>query len=325
MTVLDIRNLRVSFPRLYSQVDVIRGCSLEVNKGEIVGLVGESGSGKSITAMSCLGLIPKPGEARGQVKVAEQDIMEMSDRELNHLRGAVVSMIFQNPMTALSPFLTIGRQFVDIIQNSTSVSHSVATRNALQALKSVYIPGPVEALKKYPHQLSGGQLQRIMIAMAISCNPRLLIADEPTTALDVTIQAQILLLIRELARKIELAVLFITHDLSVVASVCDRVTVMYAGEIVESGEVAEVFNQPAHPYTRKLLHTVPEIGLNQQRLEYIPGQVPDMSDLPAGCAFQARCEHAIDICRHTASRVASLSNTHSASCHQLNKQPGNRL
>jgi oligopeptide/dipeptide ABC transporter ATP-binding protein len=313
--VLKINDLSVAFPNFSSQVTVVRKCSLDVGKGEILGLVGESGSGKTMTAMSCLGLVPKPGYTHGSVNVAGQEIVGANKATLNQLRGGTSGMIFQNPMTALNPFISIGDQFNDAIQSSGSDSRKTARQKALDVLESVYIPNPEQTLNKYPHQLSGGQLQRIMIAMVIACKPQLLIADEPTTALDVTIQAQVLLLIRELALKNHLAILFITHDLSVVATICDRVAVMYAGSIVETGDVVDVFENPAHPYTKKLLQTVPAIGKNSNRLEFIPGQVPDMSNLPSGCAFQSRCEAVVDKCREESPAAIQLNSSHRAVCH----------
>lgn len=313
--VLQIKDLSVAFPNFSSQVTVVQNCSLAVGKGEILGLVGESGSGKTMTAMSCLGLVPKPGYINGSVNVAGEEIVGANKATLNQLRGGTSGMIFQNPMTALNPFISIGDQFNDAIQSSSSDSRKAARQKALDVLESVYIPNPEQTLNKYPHQLSGGQLQRIMIAMVIACKPQLLIADEPTTALDVTIQAQVLLLIRELARENQLAILFITHDLSVVATLCDRVAVMYAGSIVESGDVVDVFENPAHPYTKKLLQTVPAIGKNTSRLEFIPGQVPDMSNLPSGCAFQSRCEAVMDKCRKEFPAVIEINSSHKVVCH----------
>ncbi len=314
-SVLNIQQLRVTFPRFRNQIEVVRGCSLKINSGEIVGLVGESGSGKSMTALSCLGLVPRPGKASGHININGQEVLDMPDNQLCRLRGGVVAMIFQNPMTALNPFIRIGNQLRDVIRFSLSISRQAAAGEALSALESVHIPNPAETIKKYPHQLSGGQLQRIMIAMAIACKPDLLIADEPTTALDVTIQAQILLLIRELTAKNKLAVLFITHDLGVVASLCDRVSVMYAGEIVESGDVEDVFSHPAHPYTQKLLNTVPVIGQKNRQLESIAGQTPDMAALPGGCAFHKRCSDAIELCLTRSPLMSNVSDTHHVACH----------
>jgi peptide/nickel transport system ATP-binding protein len=316
-TVLDMRNLRVTYPKLASEVDVVRDCSIQMKKGEILGLVGESGSGKTMTAMSCLGLVPKPGRISGKISVAGHEIVGPEHGQPVRFRGGLSTMIFQNPMTALNPFLNIASQMTDAIVSNRSLSRSEAMDEALAALRAVYIPGPQSTLNKYPHQLSGGQLQRVMIAMAIACKPRLLIADEPTTALDVTIQAQVLILIRELAREMELAVLFITHDLSVVASICDRVAVMYAGEIVETGPVTSVFATAAHPYTRKLFSTVPALGNRGKKLDYIPGQIPDMANLPPGCAFQSRCDAVMDRCRKIRPQLSRLDSKHQASCHLL--------
>ena len=324
-TVLKIHNLCVNFPKLAGVTKVLRGCSLDVASGEIVGLVGESGSGKSMTALSCLGLVPSPGVTSGDITIDGKKALGIPEAEQKRLRGSTVGMIFQNPMTALNPFISIGAQFIDAIQSSSPVSRAIAGETSMAVLKSVYISNPAETLKKYPHQLSGGQLQRIMIAMVIACKPRLLIADEPTTALDVTIQAQVLLLIREITTRNGLAVLFITHDLSVVATICDRVAVMYAGEIVEFGKVTDVFNQPAHPYTKKLLNTVPVLGTRNKKLDFIPGQVPDMAHLPDGCAFQTRCESVMDYCRSNSPGMTSVSSTHTASCHLNQNECGSSL
>jgi oligopeptide/dipeptide ABC transporter ATP-binding protein len=324
-TVLDIRNLCVNFPKLAGTTRILRGCSLDVASGEIVGLVGESGSGKSMTAMSCMGLVPDPGISSGNITIDGNEVLGIPEEQQKQLRGSTVGMIFQNPMTALNPFISIGGQFVDAIQSCAPVSRATANETSMEVLKSVYISNPAETLKKYPHQLSGGQLQRIMIAMVIACKPRLLIADEPTTALDVTIQAQVLLLIREITTRNRFAVLFITHDLSVVATICDRVAVMYAGEIVEFGNVSDVFSQPAHPYTKKLLNTVPVLGTRNRQLDFIPGQVPDMAHLPAGCAFQTRCESVMDHCRTDSPGIASINSSHTASCHLIQKEDRLRL
>ena len=236
-TVLTIDDLHVRFPVLGGELHAVRGVSLSVATGDIVGLVGESGSGKSVTAMACLGLVPGSARVTGRVEVAGREVVDRTERELRGLRGGVAAMIFQNPATAMNPFFTIGRQLVDVIRRHSADTRDRARRSAIEALESVRLPDPDLALAKYPHQMSGGQLQRVMIAMAIACKPRLLIADEPTTALDVTIQAQIIHLIRDLVRERDLSVLFITHDLGVVASLCDHVAVMYAGSIVEEADV----------------------------------------------------------------------------------------
>lgn len=296
-SLLNIEDLHVSFPEMSRTVQAVRGCSLSIDKGEVVGLVGESGSGKSITSLACLGLVPSPGEVQGSIIVGGEQVVGAGDRDLGDLRGGKAAMIFQNPMTALNPFFSVGRQLVDAIRCHKSLTKKQAMEAAIVSLKTVHMPDPDIAVTKYPHQMSGGQLQRVMIAMALSCSPKLLIADEPTTALDVTVQAQIILLLRELAATQGLTILFITHDLGVVASLCDRVAVMYAGQIVETGSVAHIFANPMHPYTSKLLKTVPDVGRGKEDLVFIPGQVPDMANPPTGCAFNARCDQATDECK----------------------------
>ncbi|WP_095169158.1 ABC transporter ATP-binding protein [Pseudomonas sp. Irchel 3H3] len=312
--VLEVEGLTVSFPGLFQTVKAVRGIDLTVKRGEILGLVGESGSGKSMTAMSCLGLMPESARLEGRIKVAGQQVNGASQSQLAALRGGGAAMIFQNPMKALNPFFTVGRQMCDVIGCHRSLGKAQIRAEAQSALEAVSMPDPHLALNKYPHQMSGGQLQRVVIAMALACRPKLLIADEPTTALDVTVQAQIIALLRKLAREQELAILFITHDLGVVASLCDRVAVMYAGEVVESGPVGQVFKRPAHPYTLKLMGTVPKLGQGRQSLDFIPGQVPNMAAPPAGCAFNPRCERATGRCHQAAPRV-TISNGHWAACH----------
>ncbi|WP_223541023.1 ABC transporter ATP-binding protein [Pseudomonas sp. BF-RE-26] len=314
--VLEVEGLTVSFPGLFKTVQAVRGIDLKIRRGEILGLVGESGSGKSMTAMSCLGLMPEAARLGGSVRVAGQQINGASASQLAVLRGGGAAMIFQNPMKALNPFFTVGRQMIDVIGCHRQLSKAEIRAEALSSLEAVSMPDPSLALAKYPHQMSGGQLQRVVIAMALACRPKLLIADEPTTALDVTVQAQIIALLRKLAREQDLAILFITHNLGVVASLCDRVAVMYAGEVVESGPVGEVFKRPAHPYTLKLMGTVPKLGQGPQALGFIPGQVPNMAAPPAGCAFNPRCERATGRCNHAAPRVV-IGNEHWAACHNI--------
>ena len=306
----------MSFPGLFKTVKAVRGIDLKVRRGEILGLVGESGSGKSMTAMSCLGLMPEAARLEGSVRVAGQQVNGASASQLAALRGGGAAMIFQNPMKALNPFFTVGRQMIDVIGCHRQLSKAEIRAEALSSLEAVSMPDPSLALAKYPHQMSGGQLQRVVIAMALACRPKLLIADEPTTALDVTVQAQIIALLRKLAREQDLAILFITHNLGVVASLCDRVAVMYAGEVVESGPVGEVFKRPAHPYTLKLMGTVPKLGQGPQALGFIPGQVPNMAAPPAGCAFNPRCERATGRCNHAAPRVV-IGKEHWAACHNI--------
>ena len=312
---LEIHDLKVRFPELGRVVQAVRGVSLEVGGGEIFGLVGESGSGKSITALSCLGLVPPPGEVSGSITVTGRQVVGRGDSELADLRGGTAAMIFQNPGTAMNPFLSIGRQMTDVIRIHRALDAGQARAAAEEAIASVHIADPGLALRKYPHQMSGGQLQRVMIATAMACQPRLLIADEPTTALDVTIQAQILRLLRELADAADLAILFITHDLGVVAALCDRVAVMYGGLIVESGPVERVFEAPAHPYTHKLLETVPEIGRGKRELDFIPGQVPDMATPPRGCTFHQRCDKASTVCHQQQPFARQVHGDGNVACH----------
>lgn len=313
--MLTIHDLNIRFRQPGSIVHAVRGCSLEIGEGEIVGLVGESGCGKSLTALACLGLVPDSAEISGSIEVCGRQIANRTDAELEGLRGGVAAMIFQNPMAAMNPFFTIERQICDAVRSHSKQSASEARAVALDALSSVHIPDPRFVLGKYPHQLSGGQLQRVMIAMAMACKPRLLIADEPTTALDVTVQAQVLVLIRELAAQNGLTILFITHDLGVVATVCDRVSVMYAGRVVESGPVDRIFAGAEHPYTRKLMQTVPTLGARHDRLNSIKGQVPDLSRRLDGCAFADRCDKATDVCRRQIPALRTVARNHDVACH----------
>ncbi len=315
--VLHISGLSVSFPRLIGAVDAIRDVTFDVRRGEIVGLVGESGSGKSVTAAACLGLVPEPGRITGSIEVCGRQVVGRSDVELAGLRGGDAAMIFQNPATSLNPFFTIGQQMTDIVARRRRVAAKEATDICVQALSDVRIADPQLATSKYPHQFSGGQLQRVMIAIAISCRPRLLIADEPTTALDVTIQAQILVLIRQLVERDELSVLFITHDLGVVATLCDRVVVMYAGTLAERSGVYDLFGDPAHPYTERLLRTVPQLGATSGELMAIAGQVPDLSRPIPGCVFAPRCDRASDVCRTDRPVMRNQGTDRSVACHHI--------
>ena len=319
--VLQIAGLRVDFPGLLRTVKAVRGINLTVTGGTVMGLVGESGSGKSMTAMAALGLIPKPGVVHGSVKVDGFEVVGRRDAELAPLRGGEAAMIFQNPMKALNPFFTVGEQMTDAIRCHLPFDKKAAIKAAIAALKSVHLPDPTFTLDKYPHQMSGGQIQRVMIAMALACQPKVLIADEPTTALDVTVQAQIISLLRELVATQDRTILFITHDLGVVASLCDNVAVMYAGEIVETGSVVDVFADPKHPYTQKLMNTVPRLGAGDQNLNFIPGQVPDMGFPPKGCAFHPRCDQADDKCAASAPDYMIFNNDHKAACHRLDEAP----
>jgi peptide/nickel transport system ATP-binding protein len=312
---LIIRGLRVRFPALGYAIQAVRGCDLALGEGELLGLVGESGCGKSVTALACLGLVPPPGEVTGSIEVHGREVVGRTDAELADVRGGVVAMIFQNPSTALNPFFTVGRQLADAVARHRHLDRRAAHAAAVEALDAVKLPDPVLQLEKYPHQMSGGQLQRVMIAMAIACRPRVLIADEPTTALDVTVQAQIIVLLRDLARTRGLSVLFITHDLGVVAALCDRVAVMYAGLVVEEAPVHSLYAAPAHPYTLKLLETVPRLGREDTELEAIRGQVPNLASPPPGCAFHPRCDRATEVCALQVPGVRMLGAHHLAACH----------
>jgi peptide/nickel transport system ATP-binding protein len=289
---LEIRDLAVRFPTPSGEALAVDGLALSVAPGEIVALVGESGSGKSVTAMSVLGLVPPPGRVSGSIRVAGTQVVGAGESTLRRLRGRGAAMIFQNPVTALNPYFTIGRQLGDVIRLHHGGTREAVRTQVIDALTRVRLPDPATQYEKYPHQLSGGQLQRVVLAMALACRPQLLIADEPTTALDVTVQAQILELMRDLAVDSGTGLLFITHDLGAVGALCHRVAVLYLGRLVESGRVEDVFASPAHPYTAGLLATVPRMGAGIGGLRAIPGQVPDLSALPAGCPFHPRCERA---------------------------------
>ncbi len=297
--VLDISSLTLEFPIFKGVVKALNGVNLQVHQGEIVGLVGESGSGKSVTAMAILRLLQQDAfrVKAGSITVLGRDVFALRESELLAMRGRDVAMIFQEPMTALNPTRKVGRQLVDVIRRHQPVSQTKALEQAERLLRDMYIGDPVDVLNRYPFELSGGMRQRIMIALAFSCNPSLLIADEPTTALDVTVQRQVLLLLREKARALGTAVLFITHDMAVVSQFCDRVYVMYAGSVVEQGPTASLIGTPAHPYTHALLRGLPENALPHTELPAIPGHAPDLSALPEGCVFRDRCAFADEQCR----------------------------
>ena len=313
--LLEISGLRVEFPSLEHTVYAVRGCDLSVTRGEVMGLVGESGSGKSMTALACLGLVPPPGRVSGSIRLDGHEVVGAPEADNRLLRGGTAAMIFQNPGKALNPFFTIGRQLTDAIATVRGVDRGSAERTAIDSLSEVRIADPALAMHKYPHQVSGGQLQRAMIAMALACQPKLLIADEPTTALDVTIQAQVIVLLRDLARLHGLTVLFITHDLGVVGSLCDRLAVMYAGRVVESGPVDSLFAAPAHPYTASLLRAVPMLGRGRGVLTQIPGTVPNMAAPPAGCAFHPRCPVAQKRCGSDDPAARENGGERTVACH----------
>jgi oligopeptide transport system ATP-binding protein len=297
--------------------------SFELHRSETLGIVGESGSGKSVTNLSIINLIPTPpGKiVGGEVLFHGTDLLKLPPSEIRHIRGNKISMIFQDPMTSLNPFLRISTQMIETIQLHQGLDKKAAKEKAIEMLKFAGIPAPEKRIDQYPHQFSGGMRQRVMIAMALSCNPEILIADEPTSALDVTIQAQILELIKELTRKLGTAVILITHSLGVVAGMCDTICVMYAGRIVERGRTEDIFESPKHPYTMGLIRSVPRLDQETKvRLYSIPGQPPNVIDLPDCCPFYPRCEQAMDICREKYPSIVSFENNQSVACWLYNKE-----
>ena len=297
--VLEVKGLKTVFQTRGGEIHAVNSVSFHLQPGELLGVVGESGSGKSVTMMSLLGLLPSPpADVRaGEVLLSGKDLLKIRDDELQAVRGAKVGFIFQDPMTSLNPVFTVGNQICEPLIKHLGMTRSQANARAAELLGIVGIPDARKRVDDYPHQFSGGMRQRVMIAIALACNPDVLIADEPTTALDVTIQAQILELIRDLRSKIGMAIVWITHDLGVIAGIADRVMVMYAGQIVEQAPVDELFANPRHPYTRALLRTIPALGAAREaRLEVIEGQPPIMTEAPNACPFRARCAHAFDRC-----------------------------
>ena len=323
--LLDVRNLQTHFRTPDGINRAVDGLSFHVNAGETVAIVGESGCGKSVTSMSILRLIPEPpGKIAGEIVFQGKDLLKLSDKEMRSIRGNDVSMIFQEPMTSLNPVLTVGRQIGETLRLHQGLDKRQAEAKAIEMLKLVGIPAPERRVKEYPHQLSGGMRQRVMIAMALACNPKLLIADEPTTALDVTIQAQILDLMRDLKHRVGAAIVLITHDLGVVAEVAERVIVMYAGRKVEEAPVKELFADPKHPYTQGLLGAVPKLGSSltgeETRLAEIPGLVPSLKRKIEGCVFAGRCPKVTDLCRSLAPALEEKAPNHVAACHYAEKE-----
>jgi peptide/nickel transport system ATP-binding protein len=320
MALLEVENLQTHFRTPDGVNRAVDGVSFHVNAGETLAIVGESGCGKSVTAMSILRLIPEPpGKIAGAVRFNGRNLLEATDREMRAIRGNEISMIFQEPMTSLNPVLNVGRQIGETLRLHQGLSKQEAEERAIDMLNLVGIPEARRRVREYPHQLSGGMRQRVMIAIALACNPKLLIADEPTTALDVTIQAQILDLMRDLKHRVGAAIVLITHDLGVVAEVAERVVVMYAGKKVEEAPVNALFRNPRHPYTQGLLGSVPKLGSSlvgeETRLAEIPGLVPSLKRKIDGCVFASRCPHTTDLCRSVAPALELKAEGHMAACH----------
>ncbi len=298
MSLLEVSDLQVKFDTPEGEVQAVNGLDFSVRRGESLAIVGESGAGKSQAVMAIMGLLAENGSACGKAKFKGQDLMQMSRQELNKIRGCEIAMIFQDPMTSLNPFLTIEKQMAEVITHHQGLRREEARAHAVEMLRAVRIPAPEERVKQYPHEFSGGMRQRVMIAMGLLCEPGLLIADEPTTALDVTVQAQITQLVGELRRKSNMAMILITHDLAVVAEICDRVLVMYAGQLVETGSIEDIFYRPQHPYTQGLLASLPRMDrLSDDELHSIPGNPPNLMNLGGGCHFRERCSKVMDVCK----------------------------
>jgi peptide/nickel transport system ATP-binding protein len=314
--LLQVRGLQTWFDTPRGTAKVLDGLDLDVGHGEILGLVGESGSGKSVTAYSILRLVRPPGRiAGGEVRLDGRELLSLPEREMRDVRGKQISMIFQDPRGFLDPVARVGNVLSEIYRTHERSSRREAKDRALELLRTVGLPAPERVYRSYPHELSGGMAQRAMIALALACSPKLLIADEPTTALDVTIQIQIVRLLAELRERLGLTIVLITHNLSVVAEVCDRVAVMYAGEIVENAPALEVFERPRHPYTLGLLGARPRVTTVEDRLSDIPGRVPDLHDLPAACRFEPRCFLGDDLCRREKPELRALGSDHWSRCH----------
>ncbi|WP_243354405.1 ABC transporter ATP-binding protein [Bacillus litorisediminis] len=316
-TILHVNNLHISFNTQTGVVRAVRGVNFEIKKGETLAIVGESGSGKSVTAKSIMRLLPKHNTiiSDGTITYEDKSLLDLSAKDMAHIRGSEISMVFQDPMTSLNPTMKIGKQIMEGLIKHQSLSKSEAKKRAVEMLAMVGIPNPAERLNSYPHQFSGGMRQRVVIAMALACNPKILIADEPTTALDVTIQAQILDLMKDLQQKTGTAIILITHDLGVVANMADRVAVMYAGKIVEQGTLDEIFYNPQHPYTLGLLQSMPKLHAKRSEpLIPIPGTPPDMATLGSGCSFAARCPYTMKVCHHFSPKETTIEGNHTVSC-----------
>ncbi|BDF78475.1 ABC transporter ATP-binding protein [Pyramidobacter piscolens] len=314
--LLQVRHLRTWFKTFKGTVKAVDDVSFDIRQGEVLAVVGESGGGKSVTGFSLIRLIEEPGYIEsGEILFDGKDLMKLSEHEMNKLRGKDISMIFQDPMTSLNPVYTIGQQLDETLRLHTGMSRGERRQASVDLLRAVGISNPESRLKNYPHQFSGGMRQRVVIAIALAARPRLIVADEPTTALDVTIQAQILKLMTNLIRAEGSSLMLITHDLAVVSEVADRINVMYCGKIVESGAARDVIDRSAHPYTHGLISSIPDLGTEKERLDTIPGIVPNMFDLPSGCYFSPRCSRAQERCRREAPQLREVAPGHCAACH----------
>ena len=321
-TILEVNGLKTSFFTHLGEIQAVRGASFTLERGNVLGIVGESGSGKSVTALSVMGLIEEPGKIKeGEILFDGRDLTNLSNREMNQLRGSEISMIFQDPMTSLNPVYTIRNQMVEVIRRHEDMSKPEARNRAIEMLRLVGIPEPEKRIKGFPHEFSGGMRQRVMIANALSCNPRLLIADEPTTALDVTIQAQILDLMNDLKEKVNASIILITHDLGVIAEVCDYIVVMYGGKIMEKGTENDIFYNPQNPYTVGLHKSIPKmVSETKTRLVPIKGSPPDLLHPPKGCPFSSRCPHTMSICLDEEPPTFGISETQSSACWLMHEQ-----
>ncbi len=319
--LLEIEELKTYFYTWAGVVKAVDGVSLKIKTGETLGLVGESGSGKSVTALSTLRIVPRPGKIiGGRIMYRGEDLLEKKENEMQKMRGKEIAYIFQDPSTSLNPVFTIASQLVEVIQRHQNVTKQEALEKAVELLKLVEIADPETKILNYPHQLSGGMKQRIAVARALSCQPNLLLADEPTTALDVTIQAQILDLLKKLKQKLGMAMILITHDMGVVSGVADRITVLYAGRVCESASTRTIFNNPLHPYTRALLEAVPSLALRREKLKVIPGAIPNLIEPPSGCRFHPRCEFAKQgVCTIAVPPLTELEPDHYVACVRAGK------
>ncbi|PLR81252.1 peptide ABC transporter ATP-binding protein [Bacillus canaveralius] len=319
--ILEVHDLAVSFHGKQGVVPAVDGVSFEIQPSETVCIVGESGSGKSVTSLAIMGLLSKPAGRvdQGHILLEGEDLLKKSPKEMRKVRGNDIAMIFQEPMTSLNPVFTVGDQIAEALRYHKGLSKKEAMKKSVEFLRLVGIPSPEQRVHEYPHQLSGGMRQRVMIAMALTCDPKLLIADEPTTALDVTIQAQVLELMKGLKEKLGMSILLITHDLGVVADMADRVVVMYAGKVVEEGSVWEIFERPNHPYTLGLLEAMPSLEEKGERLQTIKGVIPNLLQLPTGCRFNPRCPFVSDLCRQSEPELEEVGDGRRVACWHYNK------